>query len=68
MDYELVEAKPTAECPRCGRLVRLEASFIANVTGACKHYAGHAELIEGVPFLAFHKRKERKPHADAPRN
>ncbi|MEN6533916.1 MAG: hypothetical protein ABFD89_09655 [Bryobacteraceae bacterium] len=62
-DYDLVPAKPTAVCPRCGKRVTLEASFIGNVSGACRHY-DHAELIEGKPFVAFVKPKE-KAHAQA---
>ena len=60
MDYELIEAKSTAKCPRCGRRVTLEAGFTATVRGACLHYS-HAERVEGLLFIAFSKPNTKPP-------
>lgn len=59
-----VPAHPTAECPVCGRQIKLTATYDrAVVSRHCRHYS-HPELIEGKPFVAFRKPKE-KAHAQA---
>ena len=60
MDYELVPATPTAECPRCGRRVKIDADYVGTFRGACRHVL-HAERIEGLLFVAFLKAKPKPP-------
>lgn len=51
--YVLMPASPTAQCPFCGRTVRLaNSNGIGIMSGQCAHAEG-AEAIEGQQYVRF---------------